>query len=96
MKEANFQSTVIKWLKSKSCFVMKVQAGPGVPKGTADVFFCKEGFYGWLECKQTKNAKKQPGQEPFIEKMNNWSYAQFVWPGKRWDEVKAELSQMLE
>ncbi len=96
MREANFQATAIKWLRSKGCFVMKVQAGPGVPNGTADVFFCKEGFYGWLECKQSKSSKKQPGQEAFVEKMDGWSYAKFVWPGKRWDEVKAELSEMLE
>lgn len=94
-KESSFQSKVIKFLKQQGCFVMKVQAGPGVPKGTADVFFCKDGFYGFIECKQTKNSKKQPGQEPFIQKMNEWSYAKFAWPGKCWDGIKAELSEML-
>ena len=95
MKEVNFQADVIKWLKKQGCFVMKVQAGPGVPSGTSDVFFCKEGFYGWLECKQSKSAKKQPGQEPFVKKMDEWSYARFVWPGPRWTEVKKELGEML-
>lgn len=99
MLERDFQGKqVIPWLKRQGCFVMKVQAGPGVPKGTADVFFAKEGFFGWLECKASKNAKKQVGQEAFIKKMNDWSYARFVWGGKNsnWPEVKAELQEMLK
>lgn len=99
VKESDFQGkTVIPWLKKQGCFVMKAQAGPGVPKGTADVFFCKEGFYGWLECKQAKNAEKQPGQEPFVKKMSEWSYARFVWGGKNsnWPEVKKELEEILK
>lgn len=95
MKEASFQSTVIKWLRKHGCFVMKVQAGPGVPAGTADVFFCKEGFYGWLECKASKTAKKQPHQPEFIKKMDEWSYARFVWP-ENWAKVQKELGGMLE
>lgn len=95
MKEANFQSTVIKWLRKHGCFVMKVQASSFVPAGTADVFFCKEGFYGWLECKQSKSAKKQPHQPEFIAKMDDWSYAKFVWPGERWEEIKKELGEIL-
>lgn len=93
-KEKDFQGKVISWLKKQGCFVMKVQAGPGVPNGTADVFFCKEGFYGWLECKQSKNSEKQPGQEPFVKRMDAWSYARFVWPDN-WKKVQDELKEML-
>lgn len=88
--EAKLQSKLIKWLRSKGAFVMKVQAGPGVPKGTPDVFFCYEGFYGFCEVKTAKNSKFQVGQKEKIEKLNNWSWARVVNPDN-YEEILAEL-----
>ena len=73
---------------------MKLKPGGGVPAGTADIFFCKEGFYGFIECKATKNSKVQLGQEPFISKMCAWSWAKFVYP-ENWQEIKIELDNLL-
>lgn len=92
--EAKFQARVIKWLRSQGFWTMKLRPGYGVPSGTADIFFCKEGFYGFLEAKPHKTAKKQPGQERFIAKMAEWSYARFVWP-ENWPEIQAEIRQFL-
>lgn len=92
--EQVLQTKIIRWLKSQGCFVMKIPATPGVPAGTADVFGCKEGFYFFLEVKASKSAKKQPHQQEFIDKMNEWSYARFVWP-QNWPEVQSELKEML-
>lgn len=95
--EQQLQTKVIKDLRAMGAWVMKIQAGSGVPQGTADLFFAREGFYGFLELKATKNSKKQPHQQEFIDKMDDWSYARFVWGGKdsNWPEVKAELKEML-
>ena len=92
--EARLQSNIIKWLRSKGCYVAKMQAGPGVPVGTADVFFCKEGFYGWIECKSSKTAKFQPLQREFLKKMDEWSWAMAVHP-ENWPIIKLELEKML-
>lgn len=92
--EAKFQADVIKWLKSKGCVVVKNQAGPGVPAGFPDITFFKTAFYGMLEVKKTKTSSHRPGQDKFIEKFDEWSYAKFVYPSN-WDEVKAELEEML-
>lgn len=92
--EKELQAKIIKWLKSKGCYVMKTQPGAGVPVGTSDIFFCKEGFYGWIEVKRSKTSKFQPLQREFIAKMDNWSWARVVYP-ENYDEVKTELSQML-
>lgn len=73
---------------------MKTQPGPGTPVGVADVFFCKEGFYGWIEVKASKTAKFQPLQREFLVKMDNWSWAKAVYPAN-WEEVKAELDYSL-
>lgn len=94
MTEVQLQTKIITWLKKQGCWVMKTRPGMGTPRGTADIFFCKEGFYGWLEVKATKNSKHQIGQDLFINKMAEWSFAQFVWP-ETWDEIREELEKML-
>lgn len=92
--EGKLQKEIIKFLKGKGCFVMKTTPGGGVPTGTADIFFCKEGFYGWIEVKKAKNATHQPGQDAFIAKMDDWSWARFANPSN-WGEIKDELEEML-
>jgi len=93
MLESKLQSEIIKWLRAKKCFTMKC-GGAGTPVGTADIFFCYEGFYGFIEVKKSAKAKFQPLQPEFLAKMSEWSWAKAVWPDN-WDEVKAELEQML-
>lgn len=93
--ERDFQKKVIQWLRKQGCVVLKYQQNATTRAGVADVFFCYEGFYGFLECKNSKNASLRPGQQRFIDKINDWSYGRIVWPGKRWDDTKAELKEML-
>lgn len=92
--ESRLQSTIAKHLKSNGCFVMVIQPQAGIPTGTSDIFFCKEGFYGFIEVKASKTAKFQPLQKEFVEKMNDWSWAKVVYPDN-WAETKAELSTLL-
>lgn len=94
MKEKDFQQKVIKWLRSMGCVVLKYEQNATTRAGVADVFFCKEGFYGFIECKRSKNAPLRPGQKEFIEKMNNWSYGAIAYP-ENWDKIKKELGGML-
>ena len=95
MREANFQSKVVKWLKSQGCVVLKYEQNSTTHAGVADVFFCKEGFYGFIETKKNRNAKFQPLQKRFIEKMNEWSYGRVVYP-ENFDEIKKELKEILQ
>lgn len=94
MSEATFQSSVTKWLRSQGCWVMKTRPGMGTPVGTADIFFCKEGFYGWIEAKASKTAPIRPGQREFIAKMAEWSWAKIAFP-ENWESVKKELLLLL-
>lgn len=94
MKEAELQTTVIKYLESKDCFVMKCPGVAGVPVGTSDIFFCLEGFYGFIEVKRSEKSKFRPLQLEFIEKINEWSWAKAVWP-ENWSTIRQELEQML-
>lgn len=96
MKEADFQSKIIKYLRSKKCFVWKMQQNATTQAGVADIFFCIEGFYGFIEVKKSKSAKRRPGQKEFIEKMDGWSWARIVWPGECWENTKKELEEILK
>ena len=92
--EGKFQKTVIKWLKSKGCVVLKYEQNATTRAGVADVAFFHEGFYGFLECKKAKTSPLRPGQKQFIQKMDDWSYGKIVYP-ENWDIIKKELGEML-
>ena len=94
MLEKDFQKAVIKWLKFRGCLVLKYEQNATTRAGVADVFFCKEGFYGFLECKKAKNSPLRPGQKQFIEKVDNWSYGKIIYP-ENWAKIKKELEIML-
>lgn len=92
--ERKIKEDLKKWLRSKGCFVATMQAGPGVPLGTPDIFFCYEGFYGFIEVKASKKAKYQSLQKEQIKQLNEWSWAKVVYP-ENVEEIIAELEQIL-
>lgn len=95
VKEADFQSKVIKWLRSQKCIVFKMQQNATTRIATPDILFLKDGFWGAIECKKSKNAKFQPGQKEMVAKMNEMSWAKAVWP-ENWEETKEELNFILK
>ena len=94
-KESIFQTKIIRYLKSRGCYVIKNSAVVGVPVGCPDVVFFKEGYYGFLEVKASKRSKFQPLQKETLKKLDDWSYARAVYP-ENWDEIHAELEDMLK
>lgn len=92
--ESKFQTKVSKWLRERGCLVLKYQQNATTRQSVADLFFCKEGFYGFIECKRSKSAPLRPGQKEFINKMNDWSWAKICYP-ENWEETKKELGVML-
>lgn len=92
------QQKITKWLRSQKCFVWKMQQNATTQAGASDLFFCKEGFYGFIEVKKTKSSPRRPGQEAFVKKMDEWSWAKMVWGGKtsNWPEVREELKEILK
>lgn len=94
VKESTFQAKVIKELKAMGLAVIKNQAGPGVPNGFPDILALGEGCYFALECKTSARAKKQPRQDYWVKKLNEWSYAAFIYP-TNWEKIKAEIQYMV-
>lgn len=95
MREADFQSKIIKWLRAQGCIVLKQKMDATTHAGTPDILFLKEGFWGALEVKKSKTASVRPGQKENIAKMDEWSWARFVWP-ENWDTIRAELQEILK
>lgn len=94
MSESKLQKQIAVWLRSKGCFVMVIQPQSGIPSGTSDIFFCIEGFYGFIECKASKSSPFQPLQKEFVAKIDKWSWAKVIWP-ENWLEIKAELELII-
>lgn len=92
--EAKTQQKLIKFLKSKGCYVIKTRPGMGIPVGCPDVIALHEGWWGAFECKAAKNARYQPLQKETIDKLAVWSEAFVVYP-ENLDEVIAHLEKTL-
>lgn len=92
--ERKIQAKIIKYLKSKGCYVLKTKPGPGVPVGCPDIVFLFEGFWGAIEVKADENSPFQVLQEPTLEKLDNWSWARVVHSGN-YSQVLAELDKIL-
>ncbi len=92
--ESKLQAKLIKYLKSKGCYVIKLQSGPGVPNGAPDVVAFLEGLWMGFEVKSSAKAKFQPNQKETVKKLNEWSYCRIVYPSN-YDGIKFELDNLL-
>lgn len=94
MLEKDFQAKIIKYLKSKGCFVWKTQQNATTQAGVADIFFCKGPVYGFMEVKKSRTAPLRPGQKEFIERMGRYTYAEKVCP-ETWETEKTKVEKLL-
>lgn len=92
MKESIFQSRLIRELKQRfpGCIVMKTD--PTYIQGLPDLLILYRDHWAALECKKSSNAHKQPNQTYYLEKMDDMSFARFIYPENK-EEVLDELEQ---
>lgn len=93
--ETAFQAKVVKFLRSKGCFVWKCQQNSTTQAGVADLFFCYGPIYGVIEIKKSLTAPYRPGQREFLEKIGRFAYAQRLSP-ENFDEQKEILDALFE
>ncbi len=94
MTESSLQSTIIKYLRGKGCYVIKTRPGVGTPDGCPDIIALCGGLWFALEVKGSATAKYQPLQAETIEKLDSWSWCKRVDPSN-WFEIKIELEGMI-
>ncbi len=94
MLEREFQAKLIKEIKANlpGCIVMKTD--PNYIQGIPDLLILHNNRWASLENKKSKNAKKRPNQQYYVDKMNEMSFSRFVCPENK-DEVLTDLYRVL-
>lgn len=94
MLENKFQAKLIKEIKDAlpGCVVLKNDSS--YLQGVPDLLVLHKDKWCTLECKKSANAKHQPNQDYYVNKMNEMSFSRFVYPENK-DEVLKELYHVL-
>lgn len=92
MKESAFQKMVIDELKDRlpGCIVLKNDSS--YMQGVPDLIVLWNTCWATLECKRSENAIHQPNQDYYVEKMNEMSFSDFIYP-ENCQEVLDELER---
>jgi hypothetical protein len=88
--ESGFQDKLRDELKSRfpGCMIFKMDQIQGIP----DLLVLYKNKWCSLENKKSANAKHQPNQDYYVEKMNEMSFSRFIFPENR-EQVLEELDQ---
>lgn len=94
-KENKFQADLIKEIKDRfnGCVVMKND--PNYIQGIPDLTVLYKDHWAALECKDEAKASHQPNQDYYISKMNDMSYASFIYPENK-EDVLNEMEQAFQ
>ena len=95
MLESKFQANLIKEIKENlpGCIVMKTD--PNYIQGMPDLLILNKNKWASLENKRSANAKKQPNQQYYVDKMNEMSFSRFVCPENK-EAVLSDLYKALK
>lgn len=94
-RENKFQSGLIKEIKNRlpGCIVLKND--PTYCQGIPDLLILYEDHWAALECKRSSDASLQPNQEYYVRRMNQMSYASFIYPENK-EEVLYGMEEALQ
>lgn len=89
MLESDFQANLIKEIEERfpGCIVMKND--PNYIQGIPDLLVLYNNKWVALECKRSKGEKPRPNQPYYVEKMNDMSYASFIFPENKEEVLNA-------
>lgn len=95
IRESQFQSKLIKKLKLifPDCLVYKMDAS--YKNGTPDLLVLYRDKWAALEVKKDGKASHRPHQDFYVQKMNEMSYAAFIFPENE-EEVIGELRKVFK
>lgn len=93
-RESQFQANLIKKLKSRFPDAIVLKNDANYIQGIPDLLILRGSKWAALECKKDECSSRRPNQEFYVNKMNEMSYATFIFPENE-KEVLDELEQSL-
>ena len=95
MLENRFKTNLIKDLKNLFPGCIVVHLDPDEIQGIPDLLVLYKDKWAALEGKKTANSSVRPNQSYYVNKMNDMSYAAFVYPENK-EEVLYEISRVFQ
>ena len=91
--ESTFQKDLMDEIRDRypGCVILKNDSS--YIQGFPDWTILYKDKWAVLEAKRSKNAKKQPNQPYYVDKLNTMSFSRFVYPENK-DDVLRELEQI--
>ena len=90
--ESKFQKELMDEIRSEYPGGVILKNDSGYIQGFPDWTILYEDKWAVLECKREANAKKQPNQEYYVDKLNGMSFSRIVYPENK-EEVLRELRE---
>lgn len=91
-KESDFQAELIREIRSRFPDSIVLKNDPNYKQGIPDLSIFNGKNWAVLEVKKSRKSKCRPNQEWYINKMNDMSFARFIFPENK-EEVLNELEQ---
>lgn len=92
-KEGKFQKDVMDEIEERIPGALVTKVDPYI-QGWPDILILYKGQWATLETKKSKDAKKQPNQDYYVDLMNDWSFSRFICPENK-EEVLDDLQHTL-
>lgn len=91
-RESDFQSDLIKRIKTDLPNSIVLKNDPGYLQGVPDLLIANGNKYAFLEVKKSKNEPHQPNQDYYIDKAKKESFGEFIFP----ENQQQVLTEMYE
>lgn len=92
MLENRFKTKLIKELENLFPGCIVIHLNPNEYQGIPDLLILYKNKWAVLEGKKEEKASVRPNQKYYVEKMNEMSFARFIYPENK-DDVIYELQQ---
>ena len=95
MLENKFKTNLIKEIEKRFPGSYVFHLDPTERQGVPDLLILYKNKWAALEGKKNKNASHRPNQDYYVKKMNEMSYASFIYPENK-EDVLNEIQQAFE
>lgn len=85
VREADFQAELIKEIKTRFPACIVIKNDPNYIQGIPDLIVLCNDKWVALEVKKDEFAPTRPNQKYYVKKMNEMSYAAFIYPENKGD-----------